>query len=508
MNRYNRMVAIWLLWSHLVLLAAGSQLRADILRWDDDTVIPGTRGMVVGPQSNLTRLNLAFAELSNVDLTGADLQGANLVDAHFWYADLANANFSDAVITRTSFASAKGLVKEQLYSTASYRRHDLRRLDLVGQDLTGWNFAGQDLRGGSLNSTTIANTNFVGANLDGVDLYAANITTGDFTGANVVNLTFSFGELTGANFTRADTRGSIAFHTDGAIVRNTILPDGHIHGLTLNEGEKLRIRDHQGRPSFVPGQRDPAIGITIEQQLSMAGDASIELIVGDDDWGSVISFEPGADVRLAGTLELIFADGVNVSAQTGRTLQLFDWTNVSPNGRFAIASPYTWDLSRLYTTGEATLLSVIAGDLNADDRVDGADAGILFSNWGSNNLGDINHDGVVDAADAGVTFTEWTGDGHPVSVPEPVCSIYMVGILAAVVMASQSQRPARDARGDRRFKKVSRVPQSHLARDKRSSYVSAADALRSNCRKRISSGPRCASLQRFGSEPRSENTPS
>jgi hypothetical protein len=55
---------------------------------------------------------------------------------------------------------------------------------------------------------------------------------------------------------------------------------------------------------------------------------------------------------------LTFADGVNLASQVGRTLKIFDWTGVNPTGAFAIYSPYTWDFSNLYTTGEVTLTAI------------------------------------------------------------------------------------------------------------------------------------------------------
>jgi hypothetical protein len=77
-----------------------------------------------------------------------------------------------------------------------------------------------------------------------------------------------------------------------------------------------------------------------------------------DAWDSVITFEPGIPVTLGGTLELTFADGVDVAAQVGRTLRIFDWTGVAPTGEFEIRSPYVWDRTNLYTTGEVTLVAV------------------------------------------------------------------------------------------------------------------------------------------------------
>ena len=49
--------------------------------------------------------------------------------------------------------------------------------------------------------------------------------------------------------------------------------------------------------------------------------------------------------------------GVDPLSQVGRTFRIFDWTGVSPIGTFAVDSPYLWDVSSLYTTGNVTFLA-------------------------------------------------------------------------------------------------------------------------------------------------------
>jgi hypothetical protein len=49
---------------------------------------------------------------------------------------------------------------------------------------------------------------------------------------------------------------------------------------------------------------------------------------------------------------------VNLPSLVGRTFDLFDWTGVTPTGTFAVSSPYTWNLSNLYTAGEVTLTAI------------------------------------------------------------------------------------------------------------------------------------------------------
>ena len=47
------------------------------------------------------------------------------------------------------------------------------------------------------------------------------------------------------------------------------------------------------------------------------------------------------------------------------------------------------------------------GDLNDDNVVDGADLGILLSQWGTRGSADFNGDGVVDGADLGALLAAW-----------------------------------------------------------------------------------------------------
>jgi hypothetical protein len=85
---------------------------------------------------------------------------------------------------------------------------------------------------------------------------------------------------------------------------------------------------------------------------------TLRMVFEADAWDSTISFAPGIPVTLGGKLELTFAAEVNLASQVGRTFDLFDWTGVNPTGAFAVSSPYAWDLSNLYTTGQVTLTAI------------------------------------------------------------------------------------------------------------------------------------------------------
>ena len=132
---------------------------------------------------------------------------------------------------------------------------------------------------------------------------------------------------------------------NGANTSNLIQSDGHIAGLDLTAGALLIVRGYDGNPP-------PPLPIGVDQHLAMDATGTLRLVFDADPWDSTISFAPGIPVALGGTLELTFAPGVNVATQSGRTIDLFDWTGVTPTGTFTVSSPYTWNLTNLYTTGE------------------------------------------------------------------------------------------------------------------------------------------------------------
>jgi uncharacterized protein YjbI with pentapeptide repeats len=277
-----------------------------------------------------------------VILYGADLSNANLSDVNFYGAGLRNADLTGAEIRGASFNVTfddwgdrwGGLTLAQLYSTASYQTYDLAGINLGKNDLTGGNFAGQ------------------------------NLTNADFSYNEC-----SFGcrllhtPLTDVDLTAADARGAL-LRTAGAITTSLIGPSGHIIGLDLDAGGMLVVRDYDGDPARTdiygrPTPTIPPIPITILQHMAMGPGGVLRMVFEADAWDSTISFERGIPVTFGGgTLELTFADNVNLASQLGRTFELFNWTGVTPTGAFTISSPYAWDLSNLYTTGQVTLTAI------------------------------------------------------------------------------------------------------------------------------------------------------
>ena len=90
----------------------------------------------------------------------------------------------------------------------------------------------------------------------------------------------------------------------------------------------------------------------------MGPGGTLQMRFESDAWKSTISFAAGIPVDRGGTLDLLFAGGTNVASQVGRTFRLFNWSSVAPTGTFNVVSPHTWELSKLYMTGEVTLLAV------------------------------------------------------------------------------------------------------------------------------------------------------
>jgi uncharacterized protein YjbI with pentapeptide repeats len=360
--------------------------------------------------------DLSGVNLANNDLTGWDLRGHNLSDAIFYESTLTNTDLAGAVVAGVDFGSttSRGFTRHQLYSTASYQAKDLRGVDLESNNLTGWDFSGQDLTGANFALSTLTNADLAGAFIAGVDFgfttsrgftqemlystasyqakdlhgirlsgccpgdnlngwdfswqnltgavfHSAVLSGANFRGANLTNVTFELARLANADLTGADTRGAQELRLTGTVSRNAILPDGKITGLDLAAGESMHVRDDDpllARPhrGFVPPR--PSIPVSIHERLQMADGSVLRLLIDADQWDSLISFAPGIPVQLGGALELTFADEVDVAAQVGRTLDLFDWTGVSPSGQFEIRSPYVWNVANLYATGEVTLIAV------------------------------------------------------------------------------------------------------------------------------------------------------
>ena len=130
-------------------------------------------------------------------------------------------------------------------------------------------------------------------------------------------------------------------------------------------------------------------------------------------------------VALGGTLELNFSSEMSLAGQVGRTFDLLDWTGVSPTGAFTVSSPYTWNLTNLYTTGEITLLAIpgLPGDFNSDGTVDSADYVVWRNGLGTSYT---QNDYDVWRAHFGQTIGSGSGATASAAVPEPATTVLLM----------------------------------------------------------------------------------
>lgn len=429
--------------------------------------------------ANFANANLSQANLTNAifvdyvgeswidytDFTGANLSQANLTGAAFGSAILTGANLSGAEVRGARFGgfSQGDISAAQLYSTASYQARDLTGINLRSLNLVGINLAGQNLtnavlqgnfRGADFSHAVLANADLSNrTNLSEANFSHANLTNANFAGIEGCGDTcavYPGAYFSDANLTGADTRGANFYLTPlsgAASYRNMIWSGGWMAGLDLTSGASLVVRDYDGNPGV-----SPPIGpqpIFVYQRAMMDSTGTLQLIFEADAWDSTISFEPSIPVALGGTLELAFAPVVDLASQIGRTIDLFDWTGVTPTGAFTISSPYTWDLSKLYTTGEVMLLTAesLSGDYSADGIVDAADYTVWRDNLGAEALLNrgVGITGPVGDADYQIWKAHFgqslgIGIGTVPAVPEPSALILFVGGALGSMVRSRRVR--------------------------------------------------------------------
>jgi uncharacterized protein YjbI with pentapeptide repeats len=302
--------------------------------------------------------DLTGISLANMPLIGVDFSNQNLSGASLNLVDLTGADFTDAEVRGATFQKGNrvsdvrigtGISLNQLYSTASYRARDLTGIRLLLNDLSNGNFTGQNLTNADFRDATLARADFTGADIRGARFGSLRLVTPGISLEQFYST---------ANYQRRDLRGVFFGILYGdlsqADTANVILPGGHINGLELIEDEELVVSDYEGHAHATLD----VVAIKVDQRLAMGPGGTLRMVFETDAWDSTISFATGIPVTLGGTLELTFAADVNPATQLGRTFDLFDWTGVTPTGAFAVSSPYRWDLSNLYTTGQVTLTAI------------------------------------------------------------------------------------------------------------------------------------------------------
>lgn len=127
--------------------------------------------------------------LRGIDLSRWDFGGQDLTEALLGYSRLADAIFTDAIVTGIDLTEVTigGFVAEQLYSTASYQSGYLQGLRFRHNDLKDWNMSNLDLSnsrlGRWLEGTDFSNSNLYGALIEGSSFEGTNFAGVDLRGA-------------------------------------------------------------------------------------------------------------------------------------------------------------------------------------------------------------------------------------------------------------------------------------------------------------------------------------
>ncbi len=127
---------------------------------------------------------------------GTSFYRADLTDADFTQARLKNANFNQAILTRTCWFQVKKLHLASV-KTTYLENLQLRKLlitkDLHNQIYDGWNLQGVNLQGANLQDASFIGANFRDSNLQDADISRAKLVQAQFDKTN-----FRGANLTGA----------------------------------------------------------------------------------------------------------------------------------------------------------------------------------------------------------------------------------------------------------------------------------------------------------------------
>ena len=317
-----------------------------------------------------------FATLKNANFTDANLSGVN-----FQGADVLNANFTNAIINNTDFGetySVKNFVRDQLYSTKSYKEKNLTGIIFGQKDLSYWDFSHQNLQNSKIHTSNFYNTNFTGA---------------DFRGAAISNI-----------------EGS-------AIYKNTIESDGTIKNFSMtSKDDSLTIRKYV--PATSGGEM---INAKIAEDATISGGAVLTL-----EEGAILEIMAGKTLTIADNSEIIF----NVDVASNNTKILL---NSGSTLAFGADSKVTINLDGVISPEDSYTFSVI--EAAADACISGADA-ISKDNLVLNVNGEA-----YDSDKWGFNFDPTTGAlTINVNVPEPATVAAIFGAVALAFAVYRRRR--------------------------------------------------------------------
>jgi uncharacterized protein YjbI with pentapeptide repeats len=165
---------------------------------------------------DLAGANLEETRLAGIDLTGANLQGARLAGADLGGARLAGANLEYANLDRAWLAGADLTAARLVAATLKGAVLDgavLAGVHGEGSALTQAALSGADLSGAVMMGADLTGTVLAGANLAGARLDAAQLKDADLEAATLSGASLFASDLTGARIGAADLRRARVWHT-------------------------------------------------------------------------------------------------------------------------------------------------------------------------------------------------------------------------------------------------------------------------------------------------------
>ncbi|AFY58553.1 putative low-complexity protein [Rivularia sp. PCC 7116] len=169
-------------------------------------------------ERDFRRIKLKNSEhLSSVNLEEIDFRHACLYIANFRAADSGNANFIEECILYSSD-----------FTGADFRGANLQGTEFSDAILNAANFSGADLQGAKFDCADAEAANFTGANLEGATFYESNLEGALMVNANLKNAELLQTPFEGVDLSNVDLTGALNASLEGAILHNTIMPDGSI----------------------------------------------------------------------------------------------------------------------------------------------------------------------------------------------------------------------------------------------------------------------------------------
>jgi uncharacterized protein YjbI with pentapeptide repeats len=213
--------------------------------------------------AQLTKADLLGAQLTKADLLGAQLDGANLRAAILWsanlsYTPLVDANLSGAQLYVANLSNAQ-LDRADL-SNARLDQADLSNAVLNGADLSNAYLVGANLSNAALSRANLTGAHPVEANLSGAQLDGAKLSDAALVDTDLSGARLDMADLSGARLDKANLSGA---QLVGAKLLDAALRDADLSGAQL-DGADLRR----------------ALGLTQPQLDAARGNAETQLPAG------------------------------------------------------------------------------------------------------------------------------------------------------------------------------------------------------------------------------------